>query len=143
MTLVLCLVLALLPTAAFAADDRQRRRCVRHLRAEGDGSNLTWTLTADGALTISGTGDMMSQFNQVEPVWGRYVRTARIASGVTTIGAGGVPPLRVSHERGAARYADCDRRRRLQRVQEFVRADDPGGASPPSREARLPTAAIS
>ena len=31
---------------------------------------------------------MMSQFNQVEPVWGRYVRTARIASGVTTIGAG-------------------------------------------------------
>lgn len=25
---------------------------------EGDGSNLTWQLTDDGTLTISGTGDM-------------------------------------------------------------------------------------
>lgn len=88
MTLVLCLVLALLPTAAFAADDGSAVVASGTCGAEGDGSNLTWTLTADGALTISGTGDMMSQFNQVEPVWGRYVRTARIASGVTTIGAG-------------------------------------------------------
>lgn len=47
MALVLCLVLALLPTAAFAADDGSAVVASGTCGAEGDGSNLTWTLTAE------------------------------------------------------------------------------------------------
>ena len=45
--LVLCLLLALLPMAAFADDDVQTGTC-------GDG--LTWTLDAAGTLTVTGSG---------------------------------------------------------------------------------------
>lgn len=50
--LVLSLMLALVP-AAFAADAASGT-----CGAEGDGSNVTWTLDESGTLTISGTGAM-------------------------------------------------------------------------------------
>ena len=52
------------------------------------GENLTWTLTDDGALTISGTGDM-GDFGDGEQPWFAYrgaVRTVVLEDGVTSIG---------------------------------------------------------
>ena len=73
--LVLCLLLALLPMAAFADDDVQTGTC-------GDG--LTWTLDAAGTLTVTGSGVISANafaFNS------KIVR-AEIGAGVTGIGLG-------------------------------------------------------
>ena len=52
------------------------------------GDHLTWTLTEDGTLTISGTGAMID-FNQGTTPWYNYrddIKTVVIRSGVTTLG---------------------------------------------------------
>ena len=56
--------------------------------AEGDGSNLTWTLDSDGVLTISGTGAMKEYDPYKAPWYGSSsrVKSAVIAEGVTSIG---------------------------------------------------------
>ena len=59
--------------------------------AEGDGSNLTWTLTQDGTLTISGNGDMIDYSDagyDYSPFSERldFIRTVVMEEGVTTIG---------------------------------------------------------
>lgn len=63
--------------------------------AEGDGSNLTWTLDSDGILIISGNGKMasydrdiyMDDFDGRAP-WRKYtVKTAEIQKGATSIGS--------------------------------------------------------
>ena len=56
-----------------------------------EGSDLTWTLTEDGTLTISGSGAMNSylSLDQVIP-WGEYskqITAVKINPGVTSIGA--------------------------------------------------------
>ena len=48
------MIASLLPATALAAGIVDNGIC----GAEGDGSNLTWTLDRDGVLTISGSGDM-------------------------------------------------------------------------------------
>ena len=48
--------------------------------AEGDGSNVTWTLTADSVLIISGEGEMGRGIPQ-------YAKEAIVETGVTKIGA--------------------------------------------------------
>ena len=58
--------------------------------AEGDGSNLTWTLTDTGTLTISGEGKMgdYAYVGSILP-WQDYqddIRSVTIADGVTHIG---------------------------------------------------------
>ena len=56
--------------------------------AEAGGSNLTWTLTSDGTLTISGTGDMADFISGNQP-WEDYltdIRTAVVQEGVTSVG---------------------------------------------------------
>ena len=56
--------------------------------AEADGSNLTWTLTSDGTLTISGTGDM-ADFTSGSQPWEEHltaIRTAVVQEGVTSVG---------------------------------------------------------
>ena len=53
--------------------------------AEGDGSNLTWTLDSDGVLTISGSGYMCDYGSSGAP-WHSRVKSAVIAEGVTNIG---------------------------------------------------------
>lgn len=52
--LVLCMVMTLLPTVAFAAEIVASGTC---------GSNLRWSLDSEGTLTISGTGDMARYSN--------------------------------------------------------------------------------
>ena len=56
--------------------------------ADGDGKNLSWTLTADGTLTISGTGNMKNWSTTNAP-WYPYherITSAVISDGVTSIG---------------------------------------------------------
>ena len=56
--------------------------------AEAGGSNLTWTLTEDSTLTISGTGDMADFTNEKQP-WQDHlaaIRTAVVQEGVTSVG---------------------------------------------------------
>ncbi|MBQ9967334.1 MAG: leucine-rich repeat domain-containing protein [Oscillospiraceae bacterium] len=56
--------------------------------AEGDGTNLTWTLTSDGVLIISGTGAMQNQTPDNAP-WSDHsgvIKAVTIRDGVTTIG---------------------------------------------------------
>lgn len=50
------------------------------------GDNLTWTLSTDGTLTISGTGSMYSFFDDT-PWDVKKVKTLVVENGVTTIGA--------------------------------------------------------
>ena len=55
--------------------------------AEGDGSNLTWTLTSDGTLTISGKGKMKDYFYSAPwSSYGNRLKKLMIGNGVTTIG---------------------------------------------------------
>lgn len=52
--------------------------------AEGD--NLKWTLTSDGALTVSGTGNM-ADFDEFDSPWRKLnVKTAVIEEGVASVG---------------------------------------------------------
>ena len=80
--LVVLMIASLLPATALAADIVDSGTC----GAEGDGSNLTWTLDSDGVLTISGSGDMHGYGPSGAPWHGR-VKSAVIAEGVTSIGA--------------------------------------------------------
>jgi len=54
------------------------------------GLNLTWVLTDDGVLTISGTGDMYNwRFSDIVPTWTDYkqqIKSVVIEKGVTSIG---------------------------------------------------------
>ena len=62
--------------------------------AEGDGTNLEWTIDSNGKLTISGNGAMKDYsaswaFPTCSAPWGRYsLKTLEIKKGVTTIGDG-------------------------------------------------------
>ena len=56
--------------------------------AEGDGTHITWTLTSDSTLTLSGTGAVADFTHNTQP-WQTYlatIRTAVVGEGVTGIG---------------------------------------------------------
>ena len=77
------MIASLLPATALAADIVASGTC----GAEGDGSNLTWTLDSEGVLTISGSGDM-HDYVYSSP-WhenGNQIRSVFMANGVTGIG---------------------------------------------------------
>ena len=80
--LAVLMIASLLPATALAADIVDSGTC----GAEGDGSNLTWTLDSESVLTISGSGDMRDYDYLGEPWRGRWVKSAVIAEGVTSIG---------------------------------------------------------
>ena len=82
--LAVLMIASLLPATALAADVVKSGTC----GAEGDGSNLTWTLDSDGTLTISGGGDMYDYDFSSAPWSGSRsrVKSAVIADGVTRIG---------------------------------------------------------
>ena len=61
--LLSCLLLLLLTVTVSAADTVASGNC----GAEGDGSNLTWTLDSDGVLTISGSGRMEDYYYNGTP----------------------------------------------------------------------------
>ena len=78
--LVLSLMLALVP-AAFAAEPASGT-----CGAEGDGSNVTWTIDAAGLLTISGTGKIID--GDGGSIWsGKPVMAVDIRSGITAVGS--------------------------------------------------------
>ena len=79
--LAVLMIASLLPATALAAGIVDSGTC----GAEGDGSNLTWTLDREGVLTISGSGDMHGYGPSGAPWHGR-VKSAVIAEGVTSIG---------------------------------------------------------
>ena len=78
------MIASLLPATALAADIVDRGTC----GAEGNGSNLTWTLDSEGVLTISGSGGMHGYGSSDAPWYGSRsrVKSAVIAEGVTSIG---------------------------------------------------------
>ena len=58
--------------------------------AEGDGSNLSWTLDADGTLTLSGTGEMVEYESSADSPWRSYrasVVRVVVGSGVQSVGS--------------------------------------------------------
>ena len=83
--LAVLMIASLLPATALAADVVKSGTC----GAEGDGSNLTWTLDSEGVLTISGSGDMYDYDYPSAPWYGSKsrVKSAVIADGVTSIGS--------------------------------------------------------
>ena len=81
--LAVLMIASLLPATALAADIVDSGTC----GAEGDGSNLTWTLESEGVLTISGSGDMYDYYFPGAPWHGSRVKSAVIADGVTSIGS--------------------------------------------------------
>lgn len=79
--LAMLLVFNVLPTAALAADVVTSGIC---------GENLTWELTSDGVLTISGTGEMYNYSLSSGAPWSKYaylITSVAIEKGVTGIGA--------------------------------------------------------
>ena len=88
--LALAMLLALLPTAAFAEDNIVASGTCG---AEGEGNNLTWKLDSDGTLTISGTG-AMADYGSISnrSPWSvnvpRTIQAVVIGKNVTSIGSG-------------------------------------------------------
>lgn len=89
--LAVLMIASLLPAAALAADVVHSGTC----GAEGDGSNLTWTLDSEGTLTISGTGAMKDFTSDEsfmifpETPWNQHIKDIHkivVSDGVTTIG---------------------------------------------------------
>ena len=82
--LAVLMIASLLPATALAADIVASGTC----GAEGNGSNLTWTLDSEGVLTISGSGAMEEYYPYKAPWYGSSsrVKSAVIADGVTSIG---------------------------------------------------------
>ena len=86
--LALAMLLALLPTAAFADTGYGTVFPNGNCGAEGDGSNVTWKLE-NGTLTISGTGAMAEYENYNARPWVAYkndIQKVVIGGEVTTIG---------------------------------------------------------
>ena len=74
--LTLCMVLTLLPATALAADEVD----------SGEADGLSWVLTKDGTLTISGHGGMTSALINQWSSWKAMIKSAVIEPGVTSIG---------------------------------------------------------
>ena len=77
--LVLSLMLALVP-AAFAVEPASGT-----CGAEGDGSNVTWTLDASGTLTFTGTGAIRDYASSAPP-WRYSAVTVVVGEGITRLG---------------------------------------------------------
>lgn len=80
---LLVILLLMPPTQAQAAEITAKGTC----GAEGD--NLTWTLTDDGILTISGTGEMANYYYASHAPWRSYgsnITSVIIQEGITNIG---------------------------------------------------------
>ena len=90
--LAVAMLLALLPTAAFAETDYGTVVPSGNCGAEGDGSNVTWKLVGD-TLTISGKGAMadydIEVYGDTIAPWAKYKKNIQkvvIGKEVTTIG---------------------------------------------------------
>ena len=91
--LAVAMMLALLPTAAFAADGELPTSGT--CGAKGNEKNVYWTLDSDGTMTISGTGKMADYGKDPKthiihnPPWENYkgdIKHLVVENGVTSIG---------------------------------------------------------
>lgn len=91
--LAVAMMLALLPTAAFAADGELPTSGT--CGAKGNEKNVHWTLDPDGTMTISGSGAMADYGKDMEthiihnPPWADYkgdIKHLVVKDGVTSIG---------------------------------------------------------
>ena len=84
--LAVLMIASLLPATVLAADIVASGTC----GAEGDGSNLTWTLDSDGMLKIEGSGKMEDYMSgEYDTPWCNYnrqIQEVSISAGVTYIG---------------------------------------------------------
>lgn len=81
--LTICMFLALVPTVAFAADNA--------VVATGDaGGGITWTITSDGVLSLTGNGAIPEAFDAYGTwfSYGAAVTEVSIGAGVTAQGSG-------------------------------------------------------
>ena len=83
--LAVLMIASLLPATVLAADIVASGTC----GAEGDGSNLTWTLDSDGMLKIEGSGKMEDYMSgEYDTPWCNYnrqIQEVSISAGVTYI----------------------------------------------------------
>jgi len=85
LALILCILLCMVPVGAFGAYETLSGYC----GGEGDGKNLSWTLTPEGVLTISGTGKMKDYLFYTDSVFylhSNSIFSVIIEEGVTSIG---------------------------------------------------------
>lgn len=84
--LILCLLLGLLPAPALALEPAEKSTGEEvQLQAVSIpeemsglcGTNLTWTLSTDGVLTISGAGEMFDYSTSKLPEWNQYNMPSR------------------------------------------------------------------
>ncbi len=82
------LLLVWLSMAAFMGVLAQEVVATGICGAEGDGSNLTWTFTEDGTMTINGSGEMdnFSYGDKPWSIWEYDIKRVDVGEGVTTIG---------------------------------------------------------
>ncbi|MGN8897969.1 leucine-rich repeat protein [Flavonifractor sp. HCP28S3_F3] len=97
--LILCLLLGLLPAPALALEPAEETSGEEiQLQAASIpeemsglcGTNLTWTLSTDGVLTISGTGEMFDYSTSKLPEWNQYnsaIKTLVLSDDITHIGS--------------------------------------------------------
>ena len=91
---ILLTILLVLGTVAFAltanAEGEPGIVASGYCGAEGDGTNLTWTLDSDGLFTVSGTGAMQNFTTDFAVTWYRLrnsIQSVVLEEGVTTVGA--------------------------------------------------------
>ena len=95
--LALLMATSFLPAFTAFAEDVPAVVATGYCGGEGDGTNLTWTLTDDGTLAVSGTGAMADYGNVIyanSPLYSEYWNNVEILSlvvneGVTAIGTYG------------------------------------------------------
>ena len=77
---LLVVAAAMLPKAAVATADAV---------GGANGDNITWELSDDGVLTISGSGPMADYSARIQPWWNdrERIREVKIADGVTSVGS--------------------------------------------------------
>lgn len=83
-TLVLCVVMSVMQVITVSADE-----IIASGFCGADGENLTWSLSSDGIMTITGSGDMEDYGYSSDPPWEEIkdeIRTLIIDLGVTSIG---------------------------------------------------------
>ena len=97
--LILCLLLGLLPAPALALEPAEKSTGEEvQLQAASIpeemsglcGTNLTWTLSTDGVLTISGAGEMFDYSTSKLPEWNQYnyaIKTLVLSDDITHIGS--------------------------------------------------------
>ena len=93
--LLLCLLLTMLLSALLAAgftaaaEEAPAVLISGTCGAPGNEENVTWVLTDDGTLTISGTGEMIDRYYTYYPwyAWSWYLKTVVIEDGVTNVGS--------------------------------------------------------